>query len=356
LSLLLAAGGFAREVGRFGWNDSSAIGHIEQELARRVVERARALEERARRVANDPGLVEAANNSRDALPDLFASLGRPLASGDDNIASTVWVSSGSGGGYRVLAWSGTPAENVAAEVLSRAPALTVAPGAGGLRLIYVTPVLQDGRRIAVASTESAVAANARPAALPREFALQSSVGSIPAAPVSAEPLGGPGAIRIRISGAGGEPLLDAAVTPAQIAAARRAFRWRTAALALAPWIAWLLVTAAAWVRLRPSHGSVRPWLAWTAAGCGLTLAARRCSFRWPAPPKCRRRGFMRLKPWRFLRWLPQAPRARGGDECRGCSRPGIVSAGLSKTSRWRDRGRRTAAMARIWGIGSIQRR
>ncbi len=273
LSLLLAAGGFAREVGRFGWSDSSAIGRIEQELARRVVERARALEDRATRVAHESGLVAAANNSRDSLPNLFAILGRPQASGDENISSTVWVAGGSAGGYRVLAWSGSPAEDVAADVLARAPALTVAPGAGGLRLIYVTPVQHEGRRIAVASTESAIAANARPAALPREFALQSSVGSIPAAPVSTEPLGGPGAIRIRLSSSAGEPLLDAAVTPAQIAAARRVFRWRTAALAFAPWLAWLLVTAAAWLRHRPTQGSLRPWLAWTMAGCGLTIVA-----------------------------------------------------------------------------------
>jgi signal transduction histidine kinase len=273
LSLLLAAGGFAREVGRFGRSDSGAIDHIEQELARRVVERARALEDRAIRVARESGLVAAAANSRDLLPDLFASLARPLASGDDNISSTVWIPAGSAGGYRVLAWSGSPAEDVAADVLARAPALTVAPGAGGLRLIYVNPIQHEGRRIAVASTESAVAVNARSAAFPRGFALQSSVGSIPAGPVSAAPLGGPGAIRIRISSSRGEPLLDAAVTPTQIATARRVFRWRTAALALLPWIAWLLVTSAVLVRRRPSNGSVRPWLMWTGAGCGLMLAA-----------------------------------------------------------------------------------
>ena len=115
LSLLLAVGGYAREVGRFGWSDASAIGHIEQELARRVVERARALQERASRVARESALVAAATASRDSLPELFASLARPLATGDDNTSSTVWIPAGSAGGYRVLAWSGSPAEDVAAE-------------------------------------------------------------------------------------------------------------------------------------------------------------------------------------------------------------------------------------------------
>jgi len=272
LSLLLAAGGLAREVSRFGWNDTDALERIERDLARRVGDRSHALEERARRVARDGALVEKAAQSRDSLLELFTSL-EPLAGDDDNISSTIWIPKGAAGGYRVLAWSSGPAEDVPSDVLSRAPALTVAPGAGGLRLIYVTPVLLADRRIGVASAETAIAASSRAATFPTTYVLTSSVGALPAAAAGSGVPASPGAAGLRIASPSGVPLVDAAVSPAQVAAARRVFRWRSASLALAPWVAWLVVIAAAAVRRRPSGGPVGPWITWSAAGCALTVAA-----------------------------------------------------------------------------------
>lgn len=273
LSLALAAAGFAREVGRFGWNDGGAIQHIEADLGRRIVDRARALEQRASSVANDAALIAAATASRDALPDLFTSLNRDSVSRDDNISSTVWVPAGSAGGYRVIAWSSGPAEDVPSDVLSRAPVLTVAPGAGGLRLVYVHPIVRGDRRIAVASAETAIATNVRAAVFPRAFVLASPVGSIPVAPAG-EPLAAPaGSARVRISSAAGGALLDAAIDPNQVAAARRTFRWRSAVLALLPWVVWLMMMAATVLRGRPSGGPIGPWLVASAGACILIAAA-----------------------------------------------------------------------------------
>ena len=271
LSLTLGAGGFAREVARFGWNDASGIAYVQRELIRRIAGRTRSLQTLADRAARDADLVDAAAASRDRLPALFASLSR-LPS-DESLSSTVWVPHGPAGGYRVLAWSDGPGEDVPPDLLSRAPALTAAQGAGGLRLVLVRPIERGDRRIGVAAAETVIAANALDAASPRTFLSPSIIGPIPAVPAGT--VGTlPGSLpRVRIDGPSGTPLLEVAIDPAQLTAARRVFRWRTAALALLPWVVCLLASAAVSVDRRRAVGRAVAWVRWSAAASILIVAA-----------------------------------------------------------------------------------
>jgi signal transduction histidine kinase len=266
LSLALAVVGVAREVSRFGWTDSGGVSRLQRDLERRLAEQARALENMAHRVARDATLVAAADASPDAIPDLFASLSRSLPGDNDSLSSTIWVPVGPAGGYRVLAWSGGPAEDVAPDILATAPALAIVPGAGGLRLVFVQPILHEKQRIGVAASETVIAADSRVAALTRTYVMPSSLGPVVVAPTGTEALDYADHLRLRIAGPGGTPMLDASISPEQLAGGRRVFRWRAAALALSPWLIWLLLGAMACLERRGSARGAAAWAAWTAAG------------------------------------------------------------------------------------------
>ena len=267
-SILLAAAGAGREAVRLGWSESAGLAYLQREVNRHVNERERALEASAQRVARRPEVVAAATQEGEPLLDLFShlELGADTA---DTIATTVWTPHGPARAFKVLAWSQGPAENVSAELLNRAPVFAVVPGVGGLRLIYVHPVLLGESRVAVAASETVISTPVASSTIPAAYNVDSVVGPLPITPaVNASPSSAP-SFDFTVADRNGSVLLQVTVPRAQLAEAQRVAHWRAASVALLPWLVWAAVAAAAILRRRVPR--VRPgvWLMKSVLGAGL---------------------------------------------------------------------------------------
>ena len=274
-SLLAIAVGFATELGRFGWSESAALARLDAHVAGLVAERTRTIEAVASRVARQGDLVAAAADSREQLPELFRQLSDPFAgSAAESASATVWVTAVPAGTFRVLAWSDGPGEDSPADVLTRAPALVVRSGAGGLRLVHVRPILVGDQRVGVAAAESVLSLPARAGGIPPRFTLTSPVGplDISVATPADDPAAASAARRV-ITDAAGAPLLVLSVRPGQIQDSRRLLRWRIAVAAAVPWALWSFFLAARVLRNRAGTPSWHTWLTRTAAGTALFVAS-----------------------------------------------------------------------------------
>ena len=230
VSALLALGGLGWHAARFGWSDDVRA-HLQDELTARVAERARAVEATATRVSRDATLIAAAAASRDRVPELFASLS-PIPAGAEFVSATIWIPTAPEGGYRALAWTEGPAEDLTAPLLNRAPALLAVTGATGLRLVFVRPVERDGKRVGIAAAETLLSI---PSSLATHgFLMASTVGPIPIEPADGSVSGDP--TQMIINAPDGAPLVRVSVPPDQVDQSRRVFRWRIALVAAAPWV------------------------------------------------------------------------------------------------------------------------
>ena len=266
-SILLAAAGAGREAVRLGWSESSGLAYLQREVERHVGERGRALEASAQRVARMPEVVTAASQEGEPLLDLFSRLEHG-ADTPDSIATTVWTPHGPARGFKVLAWSQGPAENVSADLLNRAPVFAVVPGVGGLRLIYVHPVGLGESRVAVAASETVISTPLAFSTNPAVHSIDSAAGPLPVTPATnaAAPAR---SFDFTIADRTGTPLLQVTVPRAQLAEAQRMAHWRASSVALLPWLVWLAVVAAATLRSRALRTGPGAWLVKSLVGAGL---------------------------------------------------------------------------------------
>jgi signal transduction histidine kinase len=259
---------------RFGPTLDSTAARLEREVRQTVDERSGEVEALARRVAGEGTLIAEAAASRDRLPDLFDRLQTLAEPVDEHgVAVTIYVpDSPALGGYRVLAWSDGPGEkNLAAERLAGPAALFIAPGHAGMRLVFVDPVLSDGRRVAVAVAETvlAVATGTSPLADRR---LATSFGPVSVieqyASAHDELVASHGFV---VSSRTGAPLLEVHVSQADLAARRAIFLRRVLAATLLPLLILLGLLALPAMERRQAGRARRAWIRWTAVAAALIL-------------------------------------------------------------------------------------
>ena len=252
---------------RFGWTLDDHQSHLQRQITRRVAGRAREVETKAGLVARHAELVAAATESRPEsrarLSELFDRISAPVAAGLESVSATVWIPTGPGAGYRALAWTDGPAQEVSGADLNAAAGLFVSAGPGGLRLVFATPIELNGARIGVATAEVPLSTPALGGTLAERYVIASSAGPIRIARIGATDLANE-AGHFTVDSPAGVPLLDAFVPLHQVADARRVFRRRAAAVVLLPWAGCALVLLADLVGRRRSVSTAGAWIRWTA--------------------------------------------------------------------------------------------
>jgi signal transduction histidine kinase len=243
LAAILAGAGGAWEFARFGASTDASAARLEAEVRASFEARSRRVRTLAESVAAEARAVDAAIKSPDA-PDaarpLFDRLNLLVPNaGDSNSSATVYAPNG--GGYKVLAWSDGPAEDLQPDRLAGPSALFVAPGTLGLRLVFVQPIVQDGRRIGLAAAETILSAPPDAATAPGAYYLDTSFGLV-------EVIGPPGAGQgprrphaFVVANAAGAPMIEVRFSPDLLDAARRTFRHDSLAIAAIPLLVLLVL-------------------------------------------------------------------------------------------------------------------
>lgn len=244
-AVALAGGGAGWELLRFGPSDQSAGRHLEADVRARLEATAARLRHTAAQVAAGGALIEAAVANRDRVPDLFAAL---PAGADTSV--TVYVPSGPGD-VRVLAWSTGPAEDLVVPPSAfDTPAVTVAQGTLGLRLVAWHPVRPAGRTTAVVAAEQILSTTGGLHPGFGEYRMPTSFGPV-VVMRSLDPGPAPaGLTRVTVLRDRGSSVLDITFSPLSLDAARSGFRRRVVVASVLPLVAAMLVMAARLLRSR----------------------------------------------------------------------------------------------------------
>jgi signal transduction histidine kinase len=284
-SLALAAGWFAQRVA-LGADDAGMRMRVEREVRASFDEMARRLREMALG-AGDPATIRAALDGDTAAVRRLLTTASRIVSDDAPFDSALTIY---GSDDEPLAWAGRPSD-LPADRLQGEEAWFAAPGASGLRLMYVRPVVDSGARLATIAVERPVTLGAD--AIGRrvsglrgqdvdEFHLPTWIADV-ALQLRYE--GEPTADRattFAIEDPGGNRLLTATVDPEELAATRA--RWqaatRSAALTILA-VAVLLFTGAV-LDWRNRARSVRPYVV-SLALIGAAIVAARIIMRAASP-------------------------------------------------------------------------
>ncbi len=238
-------GGAAWELFRFGTNSTAASQRLETEVRSRLSEATTRLRGAAAQMAAEGALIAEAVADRDRVAILFAAL--PSA---PDTALTVYVPAGAGQ-FRVLAWSDGPAEDLKVPATAlESPAITVAQGTLGLRLVAWHPARVDSQIVGVVAAEQILSTTGGLHPRLGEYRLSTSftpvlvARSVDDMPVTT------GVNRVTVVSDGATPVLDIAFAPAVLDAARGGFRRRVLLASSLPFVVLLLVLAARLVRRR----------------------------------------------------------------------------------------------------------
>ena len=272
LSAALAAISFTLEATRFGLSNAATAARLEREVRARFWNLARQVESLATRVAREESLVAEASVNRDRLPALFNRLSEIGGTTNNSaVSTTVYVSAGPAGAYRVLAWSDGRPEDLTPDRLLSAPTLFVERGTVGLRLVFVQPIEIAARRAGVAAAEAVLSPITRLGADAGTHRIDTTFG-----PVVVEYVGpgeGPDREnRFVITPASGPPLLEVRYSPDDLAQRRQQFRRRAIAITLLPLVFATLLSSGPLLERRSRSRRLSRWLGWSAAA-GTSLVA-----------------------------------------------------------------------------------
>lgn len=267
---IVALGGWALERARFGRTDEDAALRVQAELRGRFDTSAAALAALAARVSGERATIAAAARDTGAARRLFDTLNAALPDESDPTGISVYDRTSA-----PLAWAGRVSE-LATVRIEGPPALFVTAGVRGPRLVRTEPLgdpSQPATRLATIVVEQSLGSLEAQPGESDTFTLTTSV-----APVS---------LRTRIGNTGDRPpfafpipstagglLVEADVSPAQIDAARTAWRhaWWTALLSIVALT--LLLSAAPLVGTRRRARAPGPCIAATAALVAVLVATR----------------------------------------------------------------------------------
>jgi hypothetical protein len=233
LAVLAALGGVAIELWRFGRTRAAAAARVERQVRHNFDRMTTVLTRVAVGVAMDPdasrGLIAGPNAAR----NLFELVDRRLSevgAAPDAVALTIYNTGGD-----ALAWVGRPSDIRAPDRLAGPAAFFVTPSPLGLRLVHILPILDsDQHRVGSVAAEHVLSPAPETATIPAsDYLLETPLG--------------PASLRMRWEGAGdeprpnafllhapsGEPLVEVSMSPANLDAARYAWRRRVVAVVLA---------------------------------------------------------------------------------------------------------------------------
>jgi signal transduction histidine kinase len=273
---LLAAAGFGWEAIRFGLTDRAAEARLEAEVRALVADRSRQVESLAERVSQEGALVAGAAASPDELAPLFTRLSDlARASGTEDVSVTVYMPAGPAGEFKVLAWSDGPAEDVTSDRLLGGPALFVAPGTVGLRLIYVEPVNANGRQVGIAAAETVLSPASQVGADTTTYSLETAFGPVViiAAIFGGGIQGGPLPNAFVLTAPNQAPLLEVRYSPAELAAHRRLLHRRIVAIAVLPLIVLGLLSTGPCLDRRGRASALAGFVGWSVVVGGIIGAA-----------------------------------------------------------------------------------
>jgi signal transduction histidine kinase len=229
VALLAAAAGGTLELVRFGRTDAAAAAALQARVRAEFAGMIAQLRQIAGDVAADPAVPRAmVGADQDASPTLFDITARALPDPDaSRLAITIYSTAAA------RAWAGRPSD-IALDRINGPSAVFATPSPLGLRLVYVDPILTEGRdraRIGAVAVEHVLS----PAPAASTITASEYVMPTPLAPVSLRVLA-PGtaapdaAGTFTIADPDGRPLLAASVDPADLSAARQRWRARVRAL------------------------------------------------------------------------------------------------------------------------------
>ena len=240
------AAGRLLEWAMLGRDNAAARVRVEEDVRGSLDVMARELRDLAAGVADADALLAASQGDNTAARRLFDAAATALTRGDaGDLAVTAYTTDG-----KPLAWAGRPSE-LPPDRLAGNEAWFLAPGALGLRLVHVTPVMDRAeRRIGTIAAERAIGTSFPSRIAPVAIDLPFDSGRTT-----------PDASAFAISAPSGQPLVTARVDATELARVRD--RWRRATLsltlvALALTLVVLVGPLLDWRnRIRPHHG-VRP--------------------------------------------------------------------------------------------------
>jgi signal transduction histidine kinase len=218
-----------------------------------------------RTMARDALLIERAATADDERAELFDRLRAAALRAGGSASATVYRPAGPAGQYQILAWSPGPAEDVAADRLSGAAEVFVAPGPAGLRLIAVQPVVEGERHVGVVSAEVVLCPAPRIGApLPR-YELPSPFGPVSVVPTFGGATSEPGGrTAFVVPDDRGRALLEVHYDARQVAEAGRRARRLSITLATLPLLFGLGLTIPPVLWRRRAAHSPAGWLLWSA--------------------------------------------------------------------------------------------
>jgi signal transduction histidine kinase len=215
-ALAVVVGGSRFEQIRFGASDDTAIARVAAEIQERFDASADNLRAISSRVAAEPTLIRAAARDAAAAGKLFDVLGAALPDDQTHTGITVY-----GTGQSPVAWLGHVTETPGS--LDERVPFVLAVGALGPRLVYVEPVtVPPASRVGTIVVEQVLEPIRRSPSLSDRFVLSTSIAPVTLRVGAVTPTSASSMFHI-VSRAGGT-LVDAEVSPRDIAQAR--LRWR----------------------------------------------------------------------------------------------------------------------------------
>jgi signal transduction histidine kinase len=275
-SLALGAAGWAWKTARFGLSSTTTSSRLEAEVRRQFGVQARQAESFARRAAGDAAIIAAIGTS-DRTPELFARLtALAPAAAHAPVSATIYTPAGPAGAYRILAWSDGPADDLTQtpDRLTGPAALFVAPGTGGLSLVFVQPIVSAGHRLGIVAAETVLSPRVLVGSTAPDFVMQTSYGPVHVQQHFAGATEGTALpSRFLIGTDGGQPLIDVTYSTDDLAARRAIWTRRIVGLAALPLIVFLLLSTGPVLGRRSQVRDVGSWVQWSLVAAAIVLVA-----------------------------------------------------------------------------------
>ncbi len=272
LALAAAVAGVAGEVWRFGASDTAAAVRVEQSVRRDFSRMTAVLAQIAGAVAGDPDAARGLSAGEDGARALFDLVDRRLVearTSPDAVAATIYDTGGV-----ARAWVGRPSDIRVPDRLAGPPSFFVTPSPLGLRLVHLLPIVDaEQRRVGSVAAEHALSPSPAAATIAaQDFALDTPLGSV--------------ALRMRWEGAGdqtrpnafllhapgGDPLVEASISPREISQARNTWRRHVASIVLVVFGITILLLIGPLLDRRAGAAEARPVVEATAAAVALLVA------------------------------------------------------------------------------------
>ena len=270
LTLAVGLGGWVLERVRFGGSDDAAVARVEAEVQQRVDRGTRTLRTIAAAAGAARDIVAAAPRDATSASRLFDVLEGAVSGQDDGrVGVTIYDAS-----ETPLAWAGRALDPPTP--LVRPLSLLITPGPLGPRLVLVEPIFDTARRPARRVATIVVEQQLRDAATTPGVADRDLV-STSLAPVTLRFGGGAASettAGFALKSPDGVTLVEAAVSSADLAAARSRWRQRTAAVALSVIALTLLLIVGPLVERRRQLAAPRASLTVTATIAGVLVLSR----------------------------------------------------------------------------------